>query len=433
MSNNKFMQFMENKFVPVTAKIGNNKYLKSLSTGSMSLMAVIMVGSIFSLLGSIGWAPYQSFITMTGIKQLFQFAPKITTDLIAIYMVIGVSYNACKIFDHEELSFNNVLISIASFLVLIPLKEIQEEGAVSADVFINTSYLGPKGIFLGLIVAIVATKIYCFIVDKKWTIKMPEGVPEQVSNAFIALIPAFTILIVFSAVRILFSFTKFETANDFIYSLKQMPLQSMACSLPTFIVLVILAQVLWFFGVHGSYATLPLFFPIWMGYISENTAAVAAGKQVPYIYNFGLYNLTTLGGSGTTIGLVIVMFSCAKSKRYKAFSKIVMPCGLFNINEPVVFGMPVILNPVIFIPFLITPLIVLMLAYLSIRLGIIPAPIGLMIPSSTPPIFSGLMQGSWKLSVFEVFVIMLSAAIYYPFFKILDNQALKEEVAGEEN
>lgn len=212
-----------------------------------------------------------------------------------------------------------------------------------------------------------------------------------------------------------------------------MPLQSMACSLPTFIVLVILAQVLWFFGVHGSYATLPLFFPIWMGYISENTAAVAAGKQVPYIYNFGLYNLTTLGGSGTTIGLVIVMFFCAKSKRYKAFSKIVMPCGLFNINEPVVFGMPVILNPVIFIPFLITPLIVLMLAYLSIRLGIIPAPIGLMIPSSTPPIFSGLMQGSWKLSVFEVFVIMLSAAIYYPFFKILDNQALKEEVDGEEN
>ena len=177
-------------------------------------------------------------------------------------MVIGVSYNACKIFDHEELSFNNVLISIASFLVLIPLKEIQEEGAVSADVFINTSYLGPKGIFLGLIVAIVATKIYCFIVDKKWTIKMPEGVPEQVSNAFIALIPAFTILIVFSAVRILFSFTKFETANDFIYSLIQMPLQSMACSLPTFIVLVILAQVLWFFGVHGSYATLPLFFTI---------------------------------------------------------------------------------------------------------------------------------------------------------------------------
>ena len=427
----KFMKFMEEKFVPVAAKIGANRYLKSLSMGSMSLMAIIMVGSIFSLLGSIAWGPYQGFITSTGIKQLFEFVPKITTDLMGLYMVIGVSYNAAKIFDHEDLAFNNTLLAVASFLVLVPLKAIQEEGAFQPDVFINSTYLGPRGIFLALIVAMLVTKIYCFIVERKWTIRMPEGVPEQVSHAFIALIPAFLILILFSAVRIGFSLTSFGTANDFIYKLIQIPLQSLASSLPTFIILILLAQVLWFFGVHGSYATLPLFFPIWMGYIGENTAAIAQGKEVPFIYNFGLYNLTTLGGCGTTIGLVIGMFFFAKSERYKAFSKVVMPCGLFNVNEPVVFGMPLMLNPITFIPFLITPIIVLLLAYFAINLNIIPAPIGLMIPSSTPPIFSGLMQGSWKLSVFEVFITFLSAVIYFPFFKILDNQALKEETEGK--
>lgn len=428
----KFMDFMEKKFVPIASKIGGNRYLKSLSVGSMSLMAIIMVGAIFSLLGSIAWEPYQNFITNNGIKQLFEFVPKITTDLMALYMLIGVSYNAAKIFNHEDLAFNNTLLSVASFLVLVPLKLIQEEGAFSADTFINTSYLGPKGIFLALITAIIVTKIYCFIVERNWTIRMPEGVPEQVSNAFISLIPAFIILILFSMIRIGFSLTSFGTANDFIYTLIQTPLQSLASSLPTFIIIILLAQVLWFFGVHGSYATLPLFFPIWMGYIGENTAAVAAGKEVPFIFNFGLYNLTTLGGCGTTIGLVIVMFFFAKSKRYKAFSKVVMPCGLFNVNEPVVFGMPLMLNPIIFIPFIITPLIVLLLAYSAIKLNIMPAPVGLMIPSSTPPIFSGIMQGSWKLAIFEVFVILLSGAIYFPFFKILDNQALREETISEE-
>lgn len=428
----KFNKFMEEKFVPIASKIGANRYLKALSIGSMSLMAIIMIGAIFSLLGNIPWDAYQSFITSTGIKQLFSFAPKITTDLMAVYMVVGVAYNAAKIFNHEDLAFNNTLLSLASFMLLVPLKDVLEEGAFAPNTFIDMAYLGARGIFLALITGIIVTKIYCFIVDRKWTIKMPQGVPEQVSNAFISLIPAFLILVLFSLIRIGFSLTSFGTANDFIYKMLQTPLQNLASSLPTFIIIVLVSQLLWFFGVHGSYTVLPIFIPIWMGYIGENTAAYSAGKAVPFIFNVGLFNLTTLGGCGTTIGLVLSMLFFAKSKRYKAFSKIVAPCGLFNVNEPVVFGMPLMLNPVTIIPFMITPLIVLLLAYLAIKFNFMPAPVGLMIPSSTPPIISGLMQGSWKISVFEVFVILLSAGIYFPFFRILDNQALKEEALAEE-
>lgn len=430
---NNFMKFMEEKFIPVANKIAANRYLKSLSGGSMGLMAIVMVGAIFSLLGSIPWEPYQNVLKSTGIIQLFSFVPKATTDSMALYMAFGVAFTAAKVFDHEELAFNNALLSLASFLVLTPLKEVMPEGGWQPDVFLNMSYLGARGIFLALITGIIVTKIHCFIVDRKWTIRMPEGVPEQVSHAFIALIPAFAMLILFSVIRIGFSLTAFGSANDFIYKILQTPLQNLASSLPTFIIILMLAQILWFFGVHGSYTVLPIFMPIWMGYIGENTAAFAAGKEIPFVFNMGLYNMLNIGGCGCTLGLVTVMFFFAKSERYKSFGKMVFPCGIFNVNEPVVFGMPLMLNPLTLIPFILIPLITLLLAYAAITLKIMPAPIGLAIPASTPIIFSGLMQGSWKLSVFEVFIVFLSAVIYFPFFKILDNQALKEEAVAAEN
>jgi PTS system cellobiose-specific IIC component len=256
---------------------------------------------------------------------------------------------------------------------------------------------------------------------------MPDGVPEQVSKSFTALIPAFLILIIFSLIRVGFSLTSYESANNFIYTILQTPLQHLTGSLPAFILIVLISQLLWFFGVHGSYTVLPIFLPIWLGYIGENSAAYAAGKAMPHVFNIGLFDITTLGGCGATLGLVIVMFFFAKSERYKAFSKMVLPCGIFNVNEPVIFGMPLMLNPVIFIPFLLIPVAILLMAYAAIKLNLMPAPIGMMIPASTPPIFSGLMQGSWRISVFQVFAVLFSAVVYYPFFKALDKQALKEE------
>lgn len=430
---NKLKKFMEEKFIPTSTKIGNNKYLKSIAGGSMGLMAVIMVGAIFSLLSSIPFAPYTNFIESIGIKTVLDFVPKVTTDLLAVYMAFSVAYNAAKEFGHKEIAFNNGIFSLVSFMLLVPLQQVMQEGAFQPDTLINLNYLGSRGAFVALITGVIVTMIHCFIVNKNWTIKMPEGVPEQVSKAFVSLIPAFVILIVFSLIKAGFAATSYKSANNFIYSMIQTPVQNLTGSLPAFIIIVLLAQILWFFGVHGSYTVLPIFMPIWMGYIQENTAAVAAGQAIPHIYNVGLNNLTTIGGCGGTLGLVIVMFFFAKSERYKTFSKMVLPCGIFNVNEPLVFGMPIMLNVVLLIPFILTPLIILLLAVLFINIGLMPAPVGLMIPSSTPPILSGLMQGSWRLSVFEVFAIALSAVIYLPFFKVLDNQALKEEQAAKNN
>lgn len=428
---NSFNKFMTEKFVPVATKISNNKYLKVVSGGSIGLMAIIIVGAIFSLLGSINITPYQNFITSTGLKTLFSFAPKVTTDLTAVYMAFGVAYGAAKIFEYEKHAYNIGLLSLVSFFLLIPLKEIQEPGAFQPETYINFAYLGAKGIFVAIITGIIVTKIYGFIVDRNWTIKMPEGVPEQVSGAFTTLIPGFLILIIFSLIRVGFAATSYQSANNFVYTILQTPLQNFTSSLPAFIVIILLAQILWFFGVHGSYTVLPVFFPIWIGYIAENSAAYAAGQPIPHIYNFAIYDMLCTGGCGSTLGLVISMALFSKSKRYKTFSKIVLPCGIFNVNEPVVFGLPLMLNPVTLIPFILTPLCVLLMAIAAIKLNIMPAPIGLLLPGSTPPIISGFLQGSWKISVFQAFIILFSAVTYYPFFKVLDNMALKEEQATE--
>lgn len=423
----KFQSFMEEKFIPVSTKIANNKYLKSLSVGSMNLMTIIIVGAMFSLLSSIGFKPYQDFITNTGIKNILDFVPNATTNLMAVLMVISVAYVASKNFGHGELSFNVSILALASFIILMPLNVIKFEGAFMPSTLIDYQYLGARAIFLALITALVVSRIYCFLVDRNWTIKMPEGTPEQVIKAFISLIPSFVIILLFALIRYGFSITHFESANNFIYSVLQIPLQNLTGSLPAFIIIVLVAQMLWFFGIHGSYTVLPIFIPIWIGYIADNSAAFAAGKAIPNIYNAGLYNFTTIGGCGSTLGFVIVMTLFSRSQRYKTYSKMFLPAGIFNINEPVVFGVPLILNPITLIPFIITPLVTLIAGVALIKFNIMPAPIGIMIPSSTPPILSGLLQGSWKISVFEVCAILFSCLTYYPFFKVLDKQALDEE------
>lgn len=425
----KFSSMIETKLIPVSNRISQNKVIKCMSGGSMSLMAIILIGGIFNLLASIGFEGYQSFITATGIKDFLNLVPAVTTNVMSLYMVFSAAYSGAKVYGHNELAFNNGLLAMVAFLILTP-QGLQELEGFNSITFINVDYLGSKGIFLAMLVAFIVTRVNVFIVDKKITIKMPEGVPSSVSNSFTALIPGTVVCLLFCAVSIIFKHTSYGAANDMIYGLLQKPISSLTGSLPAFLIAVIFSQILWFFGVHGSYTILPIFMPIWFGFLAENTEAVAAGNAVPNIFNCGMFDLTTIGGCGCTLGLVIIMFFCAKSKRYKAFGKMLLPCGIFNINEPLIFGMPLMLNATLLIPFILMPIISLILGYLAIAIGLMPAPVGLIGATSVPIVFSGIMQGSWRIGIFQIVITVISMALYYPFFKALDNQACEEEAKG---
>lgn len=428
---NPVMSFIDTKLIPVSQRIADNKYIRCLAGGSMSLMAIILIGAVFNLLNSIGFEWYQNFIQGIGINYLFNLIYNACMNLMSVFIVYSVGFNSAKIFGHEELAFNNGFLAEVAFFILMPIGSYTAEGAFGATNFYAIDYLGSHGVFLALITGIVVTKINIFIVEKKITIKMPAGVPQNVSDSFTALIPGTVIVFLFAIINWLFTMTPWGNAEDAIYGLLQTPLSVLTGSLPAFMIAVILSQVLWFFGIHGSYTILPIFMPIWLGYLADNTAAQAAGEEIPYIFNCGMFDLTTIGGCGCTLGLVIVMFFFAKSKRYKTFSKVVLPCGLFNINEPLIYGFPLMLNAAMIIPFIVMPLVSLILGYAAIMLGLMPAPVGLVGVTSMPVFFGGIVQGSWKIGVFQIIITLISCVVYYPFFMAMDKQAVAEEKADE--
>ena len=323
-------------------------------------------------------------------------------------------------------------------MLLIPLDSTTlADGGIS---FFNTAYLGTKGVFVALLAGLVVSRLLALITEKNIVIKLPDSVPEMVSESLSSLLAGVIITIVFLVLRALFAMTAYGNATDCIYTIIQTPLQSLTGNLPAFIIIILIAQLLWFFGIHGSMTVLlwffgihgsmtvlPILFPIWLSYIGDNTAAMAAGKAIPHVLNIGLWDLANLGGSGATIGLVILMFFKAKSEQYKSFGKLTLPCGIFSVNEPVIFGLPVILNPIMIIPFILCPIVLVCLGYALIQFGIVTAPIGILGLGSMPPLISGIMQGSLSWGIFQLVAVVISIIIYYPFFKTLDNQALMNE------
>lgn len=419
-------KFINEKLIPFSTAFAQNKYIKSIGEGSMGLMTIILLGAIFNLLNSIPVDAYQTFLTNTGIGDFFSAVYNASMNYMGLFMAFSVSWAAARNFKHEKLAFGNALLGVLSYLILIPLSAND-----AGDSLINLNYLGSRGVFLAFIVAIIVTLIHTKIVDKKITIKMPAGVPSGVANSFTSLIPGALIVIVMGIIRALFALTPYGNVLDAVYSILQIPLANITGSLPGFIILILLAQVLWFFGIHGSYTVLGVLYPIWFTYIADNTAAAAAGQAVPHLWNISMYDFACNGGAGCTLGLVLVMLIFAKSKRYKAFAKMVTPPGIFNINEPVIYGMPIMMNFTFLIPFIAAPLVSLILAYVCIRTGLMPAPTGIIGFNAMPIFIYGVLQGSWKIGVYQIVATLISALIWYPFFKAADAQALKEEQEGE--
>lgn len=426
-NNNALMRFLNEKLVPFSTKVSQNRYIQAIGGGAMSLMAIILVGSIFNLLNTLPFDPYKEFLANSGLGGVFQAIYDAAMNYMGLFMVASVARGAAKSFGHDELVIENMFLALMGYLILVPLTAND-----AGDSLANLNYLGSRGAFMAFITALLTTKIHIAVVERGLTIKMPAGVPDSVGKTFTAIIPGFFCAVAFGIIRLAFGFTSYGNVIDAVYTVLQTPLAGLTGSLPGFIVIILVAQLLWFVGVHGSYTVLPILFPIWFSYLPDNMAAAAAGEAIPHIWNISMYDFACNGGCGCTLGLVIVMALFARSQRYKQFSKLVVPCGIFNINEPVVFGLPLMYNFTFIIPFMITPILSLLLAYFAIQTGIMPAPTGIIGVSSMPIIAYGLMQGSWKIAVYQVVATLMSAAIWFPFFKVADKQALAEEQAAAE-
>ena len=288
-------------------------------------------------------------------------------------------------------------------------------------------------IIIGLLVGFV----YSWFLTKKITIKMPAGVPQGVSNQFSALIPGLVIITATMFVYMFFRYALNTTLIDFIFKVLQTPLQGFTDSLIGLIITTALVPFFWWFGVHGATIVGGVMSGLTAANRLDNQAIIDAGKELTLANGghivtdqFGA-RFVTVTGSGLTIGLVILMLTIAKSEQNKALGKLAVGPGIFNINEPILFGFPMVMNPLMFIPFIAAPTISAVVAYLAMRVGLVPLFTGVTVPWTTPPIISGFILGGWRTALMQIVCIGISVVVYFPFFKKIDAMNLKNEQEAE--
>lgn len=421
----KFMEMLENVLMPIAEKLNNNRYLTALRNGFMVALPMIIFGSIFVVIANL---PFLDRLIGDDAFAVYQDAlgpaSAATLSIMGLFVIIGIGYKMVEGRGGEAI-YGGV-VAIASFLIMTP-QIVEGVGGV-----IPTNSLGAQGMFLGIFTAFVSAELYHLFVRKNLTIKMPEGVPSAVARSFSALIPVTLTLTFFLVIRILFSFTPFETVQNFIYTLVQQPLTALGSGLPATLVAVLLIQVFWFFGLHGQIIVNSVFDPIWYSLNNDNLAAFEAGEELPHIVTKQFIDtfIVGIGGSGMTLAVIFVIFAVTKSRQLRELGKLGGPSGIFNVNEPLIFGMPIIMNPLVMIPWLLAPVVVAAVTYFAMSTGFAPRPAGIIVPWTTPALLSGYLATGNNImgAVMQMINMVVVFVIWFPFIKLLDKQYYGEEM-----
>lgn len=407
----------------VTSKIQGNRYVQSITNGLMASIPITIFGALGSLVNSVPIPAYQDFLVSSGLKAITSIPTEITNNLLALYMVMAIATNVCKSFDISDGILPGITAFLA-FLILTPFT-IGETGVMAA---IPTQWLGAPGLFSAFIVAIISGKVYSWIKIKGWTIKMPDSVPPNVSESLSSLVPTMLVGIGALIIRGVFAITEYGDIHNLIFTSISKPLQHLGGGFLVMVFALILCQIMWLLGIHGALIIISVFTPIWMSSGVENLAAFNAGEAIPNMVTGGLFAQALAMGSGQTLGLAILMVR-AKSKRYKVLGDLSIVPNICGINEPLIFATPIVLNPLLAIPFIVMPLITLVSAYLGCLTGLLPWLPGISAPLGTPIIFSGFVAGGMSIrwAIFQVIMLVLSYLVYKPFFNKIDRIAVAEE------
>ena len=422
----KFFDWMEEHFVPIAAKIGSQRHLVAIRDGFASITPIIMAGA-FVLFNNLGWEPYQNFMNWLLPANWKDFGGGVwngTFAIMSLLIVFTISYHLAKSYEKDGLSAG--IVSLAALLILYkPTKD----GALSMD------FLGGQGLFVALIVALIATEIFVKLVgNPKLIIKMPEGVPPAVAKSFAALLPSIIVLAITAAVKQIFAAIGVADIHQALFLVIQAPLQGVMGSLGGLLVLVLVQQFLWFFGLHGSNILAPIINAVLLPLTEANVRAFKNGVNPEHIINSQfLDSYVNMGGSGATIALLIAIFIIGKkSKTQKTIANLSIAPGMFNINEPVIFGLPIILNPIYFIPFILAPLASGIIAYVLTFIGFAPKVV-VMAHWTTPPILGAIIStNSIRGGITALICMAVSIIIYMPFVHMATKKDQKNIVKVEE-
>ena len=427
---------LEELLVPAANALSRNKVLVAIRDGFLITTPIVIIASIFLIITNFpipNWSELIASFAGEGWEAAFDRVTTVGFDCISLMAVFGIGYAYSR-----ELGLDNkvggAITALVSFLILAPQSHpeyVNEAGRTFGGFALRN--FGTAGMFLAMITALVSVRIFAWAIKRKLVIKLPEGVPPAVAESFGALIPSGIAMVVAFVLAVIFSHTSYEYAHNFIYEILQAPLVGLGRFAWFEVLYQFLSTLLWFFGINGPAVTNTVFAPITKALTQENFDAMAAGLPMKNIFTAGFSDFfCNFGGGGSTLGLVLMMSFIAKSKRMKMLGRLSLPAGIFGINEPIIFGLPIVLNPVMVIPFILTPVLNTVVAYLFTIMHVMPITSGAVLPWTCPIGFSGwLITGSWTGAMVQFILLAMNILIYYPFFKSLDAKYLEEEKNAE--
>ncbi|MEG0564098.1 PTS sugar transporter subunit IIC [Anaerorhabdus sp.] len=423
---NKFFEKIEDKLLPLVEIVQSNKYLSAIQYGMMCMMPLMMVGAFCCVISDFPLDAYQTFMAGVFGEELWanwnwSYINVATMGISSIAAIIGTTYELAR--KDKVNPIPAVIVALMSFFLVMAFTE-------DGGGFLFSEF-SARNLFLALIISIGTEALYNVCIKKNITIKMPDTVPAFVSQQFTAVVPAALCCIIFLVIRVVASSSSFGTVSNVIYTILQAPLTNLGTSFVGTIVCTILNSLIWMFGIHGTNVIQTVWTPLWQAardanlqvYI-QNAAAIR-----PYIVTDAFGDMVIfLTGTGLTLPLVIEMIFMCKSARIKAVGKTALIPGIFNVNEPVIFGLPIVLNPVMLIPFVLSPVVCVSLAYFVMDIGLVPRPTGTPVPWTLPAPFGGwMMTGSWTGGLLQIVLLIISGLIYFPFIKALDKKYKEEE------
>ncbi|WP_285141693.1 PTS sugar transporter subunit IIC [Lactococcus petauri] len=423
----KFLKWIETRLMPPMTKIGMQRHMVAIRNGVISTLSLILIGSFIMVFANFPIPAVAEWLAPHTANLTIPF--RITMGLMAIYASFAMGDSLAKSYDLDGVTGG--VLSLAAFLTLtIPLNVdtvLTEAGEAAIGWVLPMQYLGGAGMFSAILTMIFAVEIYRFFIKRNITIKMPDGVPPAVGRSFGALLPGGFIIIFLWIVRVMLNFD----INAFIMSIFNPIADLMGNNMFGALLPMIFIHLLWAAGVHGMNIIGSIVRPMWLMMLDANMAAMADGTpltQLPYVAPEQFYQwFVTMGGAGVTLVLVFLLFTC-RAKYLRDMAKLTFVPGLFNINEPLIFGMPLMMNPVFTIPFVLNPIILTIVSYSAVRLGLVNGFVA-NVPWTLPaPIGAYMATGNdWRAIILVLVNLFIAGLIYYPFVKMYDKQMLEEE------
>lgn len=425
-----FSSVMEDRLMDIADFVDNNVYLSSIKGAFTDYVPFIIVGSFGTLLGSLisnqntglaKWIP-----ALTNLAPAFSamsFAA-ISCMTIPIIFLIGLHLARAK----KIPEFLNAILCVIAYFTMVPnvVTVVIEEASGTAS-GLGGGVVGAQGLFVGMLTAVLITNLFQWLTSiEKLKIKMPPSVPHGIAVSFNILIPVFIIIICTSIFGELFHLGTGSYINEFIYNVVQAPLSAVVQTTPGIVIMAVASQLFWFLGIHGGLVVEPIRSPLSAAALAANIAAVEAGGVATQPLTRGLWTVfIVVGGAGLTLSLIAAILLFSKREDHRAIAKLALLPGICGIGEPMVFGLPLVLNPVFAVPFILNSGVAATIALVAIKIGFIScstvdAPFGL------PLFINATLSYGWKGAIVQAIILIVGFLIWIPFVLMSNRMAEKE-------